>query len=90
VPILTGSWMTQLSWVGWVGLAGVLTISGLFVLARDRARRKTLVEVVRAAEGPTMVVDRARYGRMLMVVKLADGPQRDHCSLRPTARDDPV
>jgi hypothetical protein len=61
----------DLTWVGWLGVTMMLTWSGLFVLAWERARRQTLVAAVRAAEAGTVVFDRRR-GRTLMVLKPAD------------------
>lgn len=61
----------ELTWLDWMGVTMVLTLSGLFTLARERARRQTLTAAVRVAEAGTVVVDRRR-GRTLMVVKPVD------------------
>lgn len=61
----------ELTWLDWMGVTMVLTLSGLFTLARERARRHTLTAAVCVAEAGTVVVDRW-HGRTLMVVKPVD------------------
>jgi hypothetical protein len=68
VGLLIGLGTTDLTWHGWLGVAGVLTSIGLFILARERAQRRTLTAMVKSAGPGTFAMDRRR-GRTLTVLK---------------------
>ena len=59
------------TWVDYVSVAGLLILSGLFILARERSRRHTLISMIRSTSPGTFVVDRRR-GHTLMIARPPD------------------
>lgn len=73
---MVGVWISKLAAadltpLGWIGLLAVLSLTGLFMLARERSRRLTLKTAIDSAQPGTLVLDRHR-GRTLVVVKPFD------------------
>ena len=70
----------------WPGLAGILVLLVALAAARllaERARRKTLVQLVERAPGGTVMMQGNGPGGPAMWVQVGDGQPRASCGERP-------
>jgi hypothetical protein len=64
--------LVHASWPAWLGVAVLLVMAGLLVLAIERSRRKTYKSILSAAPDGTLLMDSTRRGRVLLILRVPD------------------